>query len=524
MFTELTRREQLRLLDKLDAEDSLASFIKQGWKYIDPQPYVHGWHVDALCEHLEAVSRGQIKRLLINVPPRSSKSSICSVGWPAWTWIQERRNVLCGPEVQFMSVSYAATLSERDSNKMRRLIDSEWYQRNWGDRFGFSSDQNAKRKFENTKGGYRLATSLTGTQTGDGGIVVLIDDPMSAGDANSDVERQNVLTWWKETLPTRLNDAKEGAIVVIMQRLHQEDLAGHILENNSNGDWCHLNLPMRYDSSSPCSTFIGWEDPRTFDGELLCPARYGEKETSALERDLGSYAAAAQLQQMPAPKGGGIIKREDWRLYPPVDWEVDEDKPLTFPKFEYLLMSVDTAYGEKQENDFSACTVWGVWRDKGKLPRLMLVEAWNERLSFNPLVTKIIETAKRRQIDCLLLEGKASGMSVYQEIKRLCANEDFSVYSINPVGDKVTRVHTCQPLFENGTIFAPDRKYADTVIGQFEMFPKGKHDDLVDSVTMALNYMRKIGLALLSDEGAAANTSAAMFQPQQATISQNYGV
>lgn len=523
-FSELDKKEQLRILDKYDAEDSLASFIKQGWKYIDPQPYVHGWHLDAICEHLMAVSAGEIKRLLINIPPRSSKSSVCSVGWPAWTWIQQRRNVLTGPEVQFMSVSYAATLSERDSTKMRRLIDSEWYQDHWGDRFSFAPDQNAKRKFENTAGGYRLATSLTGTQTGDGGIVVLIDDPMSAGDANSDVERANVLRWWTETLPTRLNDAKNGAIVVIMQRLHQEDLSGHIIENDTNGDWCHLNLPMRYDSGSHCSTFIGWEDPRTFDGELLCPGRYGEKEVRDLERDLGSYASAAQLQQMPAPKGGGIIKRENWQLYPPADWEVDDDKPLTFPKFEYILASVDTAYTEKQENDFSACTVWGVWRDKGNLPRLMLVEAWNERLEFNALKDKIIDTAKRRKIDCLLIEGKASGLSVYQEVKRLCADEDFSIYAIPPIGDKVTRVHTCQPLFENGSVFAPDRKYVDTVISQFEMFPKGKHDDLVDSSTQAINYMRKVGLALLSDEGAKINTSTATYQPQQATITENYGV
>ena len=167
---ELTEGQMLQLLEKLEAEDSLSSFMRQGWKYIDPQPYVASWHSDALCEHLEAVTRGQIKRLLITVPPRSSKSSICSVGWPAWTWVQDRKSPLTGPQVQFMSTSYASTLSERDSTKMRRLIDSEWYKRNWGDRFKLTGDQNTKRKFENSQGGYRLATSLTGTQTGDGGI------------------------------------------------------------------------------------------------------------------------------------------------------------------------------------------------------------------------------------------------------------------------------------------------------------------------------------------------------------------
>lgn len=515
--------ETFKLLKKLDAEDSLASFIKQGWKYIDPQPYQHGFHIEAICEHLEAVSRGEIKKLLINVPPRSSKSSICSVGWPAWTWIQEQKNILTGPQVQFMSVSYAATLSERDSTKMRRLIDSEWYQENWGDRFRLAADQNAKRKFENSKGGYRLATSLTGTQTGDGGIILLIDDPINANDANSELGRENVLRWWQETMPTRLNDPKEGATVVIMQRLHQEDLSGHILENDIDGDWTHLMLPMRYDSGTHCHTSIGWEDPRTYDGELLCPNRYGEKEVSDLERSLGSYAAAAQLQQIPAPKGGGIIKESDWQLYPPDDWDL-EGKPLEFPPFEYILASCDTAYTEKQENDYSACTVWGIWRDKKNLPRLMLVEAWNIRLSFNPLVSKIIDTARRRKIDCLLIEGKASGMSVFQEIKRLCKEEDFSIYSINPVGDKVTRVHTCQPLFENGTIYAPDRKYVDMVRSQFAQFPKGKHDDLVDCATQAINYMRKIGLAVLATDAERDNASAQMWQKNDSTITELYGV
>ena len=248
---------------------------------------------------------------------------------------------------------------------------------------------------------------------------LLIDDASNANDANSEVERQNVIRWWTETMPTRLNDANEGAIVVIMQRLHEEDLAGYILDHDEGGDWCHLMIPMRYDSDRHCKTVIGWEDPRTKDGELLCPERYDEKAVSDLERNLGSYAAAAQLQQIPAPKGGGIIKRDNWKLFPPDGLEerfFNEEGKLKFPKFEYVLASVDTAYTADKENDYSACTVWGVWHDE-KIPKLMLVEAWAERLLFNELVKKIIETGKRRKIDCLLVEGKASGLSVYQEVK-----------------------------------------------------------------------------------------------------------
>lgn len=503
LIPELTEGQAIQLLEKLDAEDSLVSFIRQGWRYIDPQPYQHGWHIDAICEHLEAVSRGQIKKLLINVPPRSSKSSITSVGWPAWTWIQEKRNAVTGPQVQFMSTSYASTLSERDSTKMRRLIDSEWYQANWGDRFKLSADQNAKRKFENSKGGYRLATSITGTQTGDGGIILLIDDPISANDANSEVERENVLRWWTETMPTRLNAAMEGAIVVIMQRLHEEDLSGYITANDDSGDWCHLMLPMRYDPDTHCSTMIGWNDPREEEGQLLCPDRYDEKAVSGLEKSLGSYAAAAQLQQIPAPKGGGIIKRTDWKLFPPEGLEdkyLNEEGRLRFPDCEYVVLSVDTAYTEKAENDYSACTVWGIWKDLENNPKVMLMEAWQERLTLHDLVKKIIKTARARRADCVLLEGKASGLSVYQEVTRLCQPEEFSVHAIDPIGDKVTRVHAIQPIFENGIIYAPDRQYVDMVISQFEQFPKGKHDDLVDSATQAVNYMRKVGFAKMARE------------------------
>lgn len=476
---DLTPAEARYVLRKMAAEKSLSEFIKQGWNFIDPQPYHHGWHVDAICKHLEAVSRGEIKNLLINVPPRTSKSSITSVGWPAWVWAQRKISPLSGPQVQFMSSSYASTLSERDSTKMRRLITSSWYQENWKDRFKLVGDQNTKRKFENSAGGYRLATSVTGTQTGDGGAILLIDDPQSANDANSDLERQNVIRWWTETMSTRLNDKINGARVVIMQRLHEEDLSGYILEHNDNGEWEHLMLPMRYEPRTHCQTSIGWEDPRLMEDELLCPSRFDEASVLSLERDLGSFTAAGQLQQTPVVKGGGIIKDDWWKIYPPVEWGLEK---VEFPPFEFILMSCDTAYTDKQENDYSACTVWGIWRLKD-VSKIMLIDAWQERLPFHELVEKIIKTARARSVDKVLIEAKASGLSVFQEIKRLCQGENFSIEAVQPKGDgmrndKVSRMYPLQPLFENGTIYAPDAKYADMVIQQFSAFPKGKHDDL----------------------------------------------
>lgn len=501
-----------KLLEREACERSLYYFVQNAWEWFDPQPFCGGWHLEALCDHLEAVTRGEIKRLLVNVPPGTSKSSIVSVCWPAWTWAQREIDHLSGPQVQYMFSTYAQTLTERDSTKTRNLISSPWYQEHWGGRYRLVGDQNTKRKFANDKMGYRLATSVGGTATGDGGKVLVIDDPHNAAEANSEAKREEVIRWWTETMPTRLRDQENGAKVVIMQRLHQEDLSGYIIENDPHGEWVHLCLPMRYDSDPArhCRTVIGFEDPRTVEGELLCPQRYNEEALSSIEAELGIYGTAGQMQQCPVPKGGGIIKRDHWQLYPPEDWT--EDEPLRFPPFEYIMASVDTAYSEKTTSDFSACTVWGVWRDRGNLPRILLIEAWKVRLDFNPLLEKIIDTAKRRRIDMLLIEAKASGLSVAQEIRRLCATEEFTVKTDNPGSlDKVARVYSIQPLFEKGVIYAPDRKYADMVISEFESFPKGKHDDLVDSATQALHWMRRAGIAMLGDEGARENTRANMY-------------
>lgn len=513
------------VLRKMMAENGLKDFIQIGWKYIDPQPYQHGWHIDAICKHLEAVSNGQIRNLLINVPPRTSKSTITSVGWPAWMWAQRKISPLKGPQVQIMSSSYAATLSERDSTKMRRLISSEWYQNNWGANFKMVGDQNTKRKFENDKGGYRLATSVTGTQTGDGGAILLIDDPQSANDANSELERQNVIRWWTETMSTRLNDKINGARVVIMQRLHEEDLSGYILEHNEDGEWEHLMLPMRYEPRTHCFTSIGWEDPRLMEGELLCPNRFDEKAVLSLEKDLGSFTAAGQLGQTPVVKGGGIIKDDWWQIYPPMEWNL---KDAEYPPFEFILMSCDTAYTDKQENDYSACTVWGVWRYR-EVSKILLMDAWQERLSFHELTEKIIKTARSNKIDKLLIEAKASGLSVVQELKRLCAGEDFSIEAVLPKGDglrndKVSRVYPLQPLFENGTIYAPEAKFSDMVIQQFSAFPKGKHDDLCDSSSQALNWMRRAGIAQLSGESRQQTMDEQAYRSPAVQINELYGV
>jgi hypothetical protein len=369
-------------------ENDLYKFLQAGWKYIDPAEFCGGWHLEAIADHLMAVTRGQIQRLIINVPPRTSKSTLCSVAWPAWTWAQSRTGPLAGPHVQFLTSSYAQSLSMRDSVKMRRLVESPWYQRFWKERFKLTGDQNTKLRFENNKGGYRLSTSVDGTTTGEGGTIILVDDAHNANEMESDVVRTNTITWWDEVMSTRLNDQNTGAYVVIMQRLHQEDLTGHIISRELD-DWTWLMLPMEHDPGRHCVTYLNgekfWEDPRTGDGELLCPERFNGGIVDNLKRRLGPYGAAGQLNQSPVPRGGGIIQEEWWQ-----HWTnpLDPREAPTYPKLEFLLASLDTAYTEKEENDASALTIWGVFRDENGNPRLILVYGWQDRLTLNDLVVK----------------------------------------------------------------------------------------------------------------------------------------
>jgi predicted phage terminase large subunit-like protein len=512
---KISIEEQLRDLDRADCEDSLYRFLENGWRYIDPAPFTHGWPIEAVAEHLQAVVDGEIKRLIINIPPRCAKSSLTSVAFPAFTWAQKRRSDTSGPGVQFLHASYAQNLTLRDSTKCRRLIESPWYQSLWGDRFSLMADQNTKTRFDNDKGGSRLSTSVGSSLTGEGGNIIVIDDPNAAQEAFSEATIASTIEWWDGALSTRLNNAKTGAFVVIQQRLSEEDLTGHILSKDV-GEWTHLCLPMRYEPERSFVTSIGWEDPRQEAGELLWPERFGEREVAILERQMGPWTAAGQLQQRPEPKGGGVIKREWWQL-----WEGD-----TFPSLDYVIASLDTAYTTKTENDYSALTVWGVFsggdqkalatrtinRDGDTIsmikrtyteehPKVMMLWAWQERLELHELVLKVQESMKQFKVDKLLIENKAAGISTAQEIRRLYGHEDFAVQLVDPKSqDKLSRLYSVQHLFAEGMIYAPDRSWADQVITQVSTFPKGKHDDLVDTVSMALRHLREIGLLVRGAE------------------------
>lgn len=777
--------KQLDELLRVECEDSLYEFFRSAWRIVDSAPFIDAWALEAVAEHLQAVVDGEIRRLLINIPPRFAKSTMTSVALPAFTWAQPVSSPTSGPGVQFLCASYANPLALRDSVKCRRLIESPWYQKFWGSRFALNPDQNTKSRYGNDRGGERLITSVDAGVTGEGGDIIIIDDPNAANEAFSDATIKATIDWWEGTMSTRLNNIRTGAYIVIQQRLAENDLSGHILEKESD-DWHHLCLPMRFEPERRVYTRLGsdedgsditWTDPRVEAGDLLAPARFNDEEVTRLEKRLGPYAcnpaeapilmsdmtmkpigevragdevvgfdkrdvpggrfkltrskvlevhsrvapvvkmtldsgevirctpdhrwftkdrgqsremympatlrsrlarvcpprlpeltpegqrdagwlsgffdgegsvsacrrggyepssiisfyqgagrnlplceklerllsgfgfeftyseddrktnkdapcygyrnyriksdglrvfqrflhivqptkwrdriiegcfrskfiqqrervisiepdgeevvyalttetgnyvvwglassnSAGQLQQRPEPAGGGIIKREWW-----LTWE-----DSVFPPMDFIMASLDTAYTEKEENDPSALTIWGVFssqptaqsakvmsRDGGfafderlyieGAPKLMLMYAWTDRKEFHELVTTAAAICKRFKVDKLLVENKASGISVAQELKRLYGREKWGVELNDPKSqDKVSRLYSVQHIFSEGMVFAPDKQWAEKVITQVGQFPKGKHDDLVDTVSQAVRHMRDLGLLTRAEE------------------------
>ena len=506
---QIDPKAQLLDLDRADFEGSLYEFYKAAWPYIDPAPWAGSWAIEAVCDHLQAVVDGEIRKLLINISPRCSKSGVVSVALLPWTWAQPTITPTSGPRVPFLYASYANQLSLRDSVKCRRLIESDFYQQHWRSRFSLTTDQNTKSRFTNDKGGERLITSVDGATTGEGAQILVADDLNAASEAFSDATIKATTDWWDTVASTRLNDPKTGAYIVIQQRLAEDDISGHILEKN-RGEWTHLMIPMRYEPERSYITTIGWKDPRTEPGELMWPERFGEEEVKSLEVALGPMISAGQLQQRPEPAGGGVIKREYWQL-----WEHE-----SFPAMDFVLASLDTAYTENTANDFSAITIWGVFSGEATeaanrviksgrggasmlihqtyspaAPKVILMFAWQERLELHKLVEKVEKTCTACKVDLLLIENKAAGHSVAQEMRRLYANSKFGVQLCDPKStDKLSRLYSVQHLFAEGIIYAPDRAWAEMVIAQVAQFPFGKHDDITDTVSQALRHLRDVGL------------------------------
>jgi len=451
---------------------SLKEFTKNSWQSIEPnRQFYDNWHIDAISEHLQAVVEGDIKRLIINIPPRHMKSISVAVALPAWTWTRD-------PHKRFLYASYAGSLSIRDSVKCRRLIDSQWYQHYFGDMFNLTTDQNQKQRFENNKTGQRIATSVDGALTGEGGDIIVIDDPHNVREAESSVVREGVLEWWDQAMQTRLNDPKTGAFIIIMQRVHENDLTGHILGNERNA-WDHLCLPARYEKKHPTPTksSLGFKDPRREEGELLWEQRVDQETLTNLEKSLGTYASAGQLQQRPMPKGGAILKAEWW-----TPWEHEK-----LPDIEYIVQSYDTAFSTKENSSYSARTTWGIFKQNGQV-NAIVIEMWYDRVTYPELRKLAQESYDDWQPDAVLIEKKASGQSLLQDLRMA----GVPVLAYNPDRDKIARAHACSALLEDGRIFFPKgKKWCKNLIDICAAFPAGDNDDIVDTCTQAWLRLRK---------------------------------
>lgn len=545
-------------IDRIECEESLLSFTKRMWHILEPGRQLSiKWPLEAMCEHLEAITYGQINRLLINVPPGFMKSLLCNVFWPAWEWGAKGKT-----SMRYVNFSYSAHLTQRDNRRFKDVLLSHDFGRLFGDRVG-ALTKTGEQLVANSNTGWKLATSVGGVGTGERGDRVVLDDPHNVKEGESEDVRKSTTTWFREAMNNRVND-RDSAIVVIMQRIHEEDVSGVILSELRH-EYEHLCIPYEWEGQKRISTVpdMVWnEDPREVVGQEAWPARLPTPWKS-FKITLGPYAVASQYQQSPTPRGGGIIKRDWWQLWdPPPTIVLGEDgmerEVQKFPSCEFIVASFDGAFGEKQENDWSALTIWGVFRHatgvlpsstrtqrsyaeqiadsrgrpqapvlnpaSGQAPQLMLMHAWRKRLPLNGyelqqeddesdaefkarqmrewgIVQWVSHTCKRFGVNMLLIEAKANGIDVANETRRQMEGQRFGVKLIDPGRlDKVARAYAVQHIWADRMVWYPDREWADEVISEMAVFPKGGHDDYTDTGTQAVKWLRDIGVLLHTHE------------------------
>jgi predicted phage terminase large subunit-like protein len=434
------------------------AFVHKAFTTLCPgQDYVSTWHVEAIAWQLERVRRGEIRRLIINMPPRSLKSIMASVAFPAFVLgHQPSRRIIC--------VSYSGDLSRKHSNDFRALIESHWYRAAFtATRIGAFKDSETEIEF--SARGFRLATSVGGTLTGRGGDIIVIDDPLKPDDALSETKRSAANQWFANTLLSRLDDKRSGAIVIVMQRVHMDDLTGFV--TGQSEEWEILNLPAiaEADEVIPISdTEIHCRKA----GEALSPVREPIAVLENLKIQLGSDAFSAQYQQTPAPPGGAMVKRHWVRRY-------GEELP---PHAERLMtvQSWDTASKGGPHNDWSVCTTWILTRRK----RWYLLDVWRRRVDYPAAVRNLAKQWSARRV---LVEDAVTGTALVQELRETI----WGIVAVKPVGDKASRMAVASAKFEAGQVFLPERaEWLPDLEAELFAFPGARHDDQCDSISQAL--------------------------------------
>lgn len=465
------------------ARRSLADFVRHSWSILDSEPLQWNWHLDAICDHVQALLEGRIpkRKLLINVPPGSMKSRIASVAAPAWMWLRE-------PGWSAIFSSANPRVAVRDSVKCRTLIESRWYQETFRPRFAFRDDQNAKTLYYTTEGGFRLAVSSNAAVTGDRAMALFWDDLLDAKDtqAVSRAKRESVNFWLDAVFSTRLANPERGIMCGICQRLHDEDPAGHVIKG---GEYETLIIPQIYEppkSGEPKPrTAIGYSDPRSKPGQLMFPARFTSRWLRGERRRLGAAMFEAQHQQRPSPAGGTIFQRDWFRFYKlPQGWERMAPGELKRALgIERVATGWDTALGEKASNDFTSSTTIG------EAPNRFLVLAHSlDRMEF-PKVERAIQASWTRFAPVAVPiegNGSASGKAAVQSLKSKSRVPAIEVPNIS----KEVRAQLVAPTVEAGLVYLPEGEpWVDGFLASLAAFPRGAHDDDVDSFCITLEWL-----------------------------------
>lgn len=456
-------------------QESLYEFVKQAWEIVEPNPYIDNWHIGAICEHLQAVTRGEIMKLLLNIPPGCSKSLLCSVFWFCWEWAND-------PTLRWMFFSYDGTLSVRDSMRCRNLLQSVWYQSQWP--IDLASDKNKRELYENTNGGWRMASTPGGHGTGEHPHRIVVDDPNNVKQAESEIERKRINDWWDLTMPTRgvaLNARRVG----IMQRLHEEDWSGHVLQEEE--DWTHIVLPMRFEKDRMKTTVLGWDDPRTEEGELLTPNLFSDEKLKSVESILGIYGTAGQMAQRPAPREGGLFRVNSFTIIDAI--------PADAKNF---VRAWDKA-GSEATGDYTAGVLGCEY--EGKIYFLDLQHGqWNSgRRDDNVDATASLDYTDYGQRVQIWIEkepgsgGKQSGELSVSRLRGYRAKLELACASSN----KNLWADSLASQCDVGNVYLLRGPWNNKFIKEFIAFPNAAHDDIVAAASLCFMKLSKPRLKIM---------------------------
>ena len=455
-------RAELQVLLRLD----FAAFVERSFYELNPQTeYLHNWHIEVIADLLEQCRLGTLRRLIINVPPRSLKSHMASIAFPAY---------LLGhnPSAQIICASYAQDLADKLAGDCRSLMLSDSY-RELFPAARLAARRPALSDFTTTEKGFRLSTSVGGVLTGRGADWIIIDDPLKPDEALSETQRKTVNDWYDHTLVSRLNDKRTGCIILIMQRLHEDDLVGHVLQQ---GDWHLLKFPAIAEQGESYSihTFCGERKFARREGEALHPEREPLELLAKIREIQGEYNFAGQYQQAPSPLGGGLIKAQWFKIYSPAE----------LPKeFDLVIQSWDTANKSTELSDYSVCTTWGILKD-----HLYLLHVLRKRLDYPDLRRTVKQQAETYRAKNIVIEDKASGTQLIQDLQ---ADRVHGTTRYEPKIEKVMRMHSVSSTIENGFVHIPAQAdWLGQYLHEMAVFPNGKYDDQVDSTSQALDWYK----------------------------------